>query len=75
SLSNSKDVICIANVQHNCVNSKCASFVNCAIHQERSKTTQVRKAVHHEPTRKYLLNTYLIHNYAHIRRALPPSLQ
>ncbi|KAI6138558.1 hypothetical protein BKA82DRAFT_158153 [Pisolithus tinctorius] len=69
------DVICVANVQHNCVDSKCASFVNRAIRQERSETTQVRKAVRHEPTRKYLLNTYSIHNYAHIRRALPPSLR
>ncbi|KIN97721.1 hypothetical protein M404DRAFT_98196, partial [Pisolithus tinctorius Marx 270] len=69
-----KDVICIVNVQHNCVDLKCASFVNHAICQERSKTTQVQKAIHHEPTRKYLLNTYSIHNYTHIRRALPPSL-
>ncbi|KAI5995587.1 hypothetical protein EDD15DRAFT_2134054, partial [Pisolithus albus] len=69
------DVICIANVQHNCIDSKCTGFVSSIIRQERSETTRTRAVTYHEPTHKYFLNMYSIHNYAHILATLPPSLR
>ncbi|KAI6001466.1 hypothetical protein EDD15DRAFT_2129322, partial [Pisolithus albus] len=69
-----KNFVCVVNVQHNCIDSGCAGSVYSTIRQERSETMRTRAAVCHEPMRKFFLNVYSIHNYAHILTTLPFSL-
>ncbi|KAF8837378.1 hypothetical protein BDN67DRAFT_909323, partial [Paxillus ammoniavirescens] len=69
------DIICGVNLQHNCTDSKCTQLVHHTIRQERVLTRQTKPVIRHEPTGKYLLNTYSIHNYAFIHAALPSSLR
>ncbi|KAI6008549.1 hypothetical protein EDC04DRAFT_2581982, partial [Pisolithus marmoratus] len=69
-----KDLVCVVNIQHNCIDSKCAGSIYSTVHQERSETMQTWTVICHEPTCKFLLNTYSIHNYTHIIATLPLSL-
>ncbi|KIK24424.1 hypothetical protein PISMIDRAFT_42168, partial [Pisolithus microcarpus 441] len=69
-----KDFVCVVNVQHNCIDSGCAGSVHSTICQERSETTRTWTVIRHEPTPKFFLNVYSIHNYTHILAALPLSL-
>ncbi|KAI6017560.1 hypothetical protein BKA83DRAFT_4015195, partial [Pisolithus microcarpus] len=69
------DFVCVVNVQHNCIDSGCAGSVHSTICQERSETTRTWTVIRHEPTPKFFLNVYSIHNYTHILAALPLSLR
>ncbi|KAF8417184.1 hypothetical protein L210DRAFT_3616068 [Boletus edulis BED1] len=69
------DILCGVNLQHNCIDAKCTKLVNRAIQQERTLTQRTKRIIQHEPTPKYFLNTFSIHNYSLIRAVVPPSLQ
>lgn len=49
--------------------------MNRAIRQERILTRRTERIIQHEPTPKYFLNTFSIHNYSFIQAVVPPSLQ
>ncbi|KAG1749584.1 hypothetical protein EDD22DRAFT_958012 [Suillus occidentalis] len=52
------DLICIVNLQHNCIDSRCTDAV-----------------MKHEPTPKFFLNVYSIHNYEYILLIVPDTLR
>jgi hypothetical protein len=71
-----QDIICVVNVQHNCFDSKCSEMSHRSSHQERtSNPSRVVQVMKHADTPLYLLNTHSIHNYVHIKKILPESLQ
>ncbi|KIJ13256.1 hypothetical protein PAXINDRAFT_32590, partial [Paxillus involutus ATCC 200175] len=65
------DILCIANLQHNCIDSKCTEHSDAYVRQERILTTRTKAVVKHQPTLLYFLNMYSIHNYDLIRSILP----
>ncbi|KAH7928239.1 hypothetical protein BV22DRAFT_974816, partial [Leucogyrophana mollusca] len=69
-----KDITCAVNVQHNCVDSQCVDIGHKRLRQERTETSRTTPIINHKPTPLYFLNTYSIHNYAHIRSAVPENL-
>ncbi|KAH9941761.1 uncharacterized protein BXZ73DRAFT_41717, partial [Epithele typhae] len=69
------DIICVINLQHDCSGSECNNFENSQVFQERLKSTRTRAVIKHNETNAYILNTHSIHNYDHIRSALPPALR
>ncbi|KIN94311.1 hypothetical protein M404DRAFT_109058, partial [Pisolithus tinctorius Marx 270] len=69
-----QNVLCAVNVQHNCVDSKCTKLSGHAIQQEWTVTRQIKHVIQHEPTQKYLLNAFSIHNYSFIHAVILPSL-
>ncbi|KAH9914360.1 uncharacterized protein BXZ73DRAFT_55012, partial [Epithele typhae] len=69
------DIICVINLQHDCSGSECTKFEDSQVLQERLKSTRTRTVVKHNETNAYILNTHSIHNYDHIRSALPPALR
>ncbi|KAH7881952.1 hypothetical protein F5I97DRAFT_1991269, partial [Phlebopus sp. FC_14] len=68
------DIICGINLQHSCTDSKCIQLAHHIIQQERALTKQTKPMIKHEPTDKYLLNTYSIHNHAFIHTTLSQPL-
>ncbi|KAG1855245.1 hypothetical protein F4604DRAFT_2042442 [Suillus subluteus] len=69
------DLICIVNLQHNCVDSRCTDFDQKPIRQERTETSQTKALIQHKPTPKFFLNVYSIHNYEHILLVIPDTLR
>ncbi|KAG2130585.1 hypothetical protein BD769DRAFT_1297329, partial [Suillus cothurnatus] len=68
------DLICIANLQHNCIDSQCADIYQKPLHQERTETSRTKAVMKHESTPKFFLNVYSIHNYEHILLIVPDTL-
>ncbi|KAG2752439.1 hypothetical protein P692DRAFT_20696577, partial [Suillus brevipes Sb2] len=68
------EIICIVNIQHDCVKSQCTDTSQCRIHQERTETAHTKSVIQHKSLLFYLLNAYSIHNYAQILSVIPPSL-
>ncbi|KAG1803360.1 hypothetical protein EV424DRAFT_1331009, partial [Suillus variegatus] len=60
------DLICIVNLQHNCVDSRCTDFDQKPIRQEWTETSVTKAVIKHKPTPNFFLNVYSIHNYEHI---------
>ncbi|KAG1786006.1 uncharacterized protein HD556DRAFT_1207162, partial [Suillus plorans] len=69
-----QEIVCIVNIQHDCVKSQCTDTSQCRLRQERTETTRTKSVIQHKSSLFYLLNAYLIHNYAQIRSVIPPSL-
>ncbi|KAG1724949.1 uncharacterized protein EDB91DRAFT_1012057, partial [Suillus paluster] len=67
-------IVCIVNVQHDCVKSQCTNTSQCCIRQEQTETAHTKSIIQHKSSPFYLLNAYLIHNYAQIRSVIPLSL-
>ncbi|KAG1723899.1 hypothetical protein EDB19DRAFT_1915867 [Suillus lakei] len=70
-----QEIVCIVNIQHDCVKSQCTDTSQCRLHQERTETTRTKSVIQHKSSPFYLLNAYSIHNYAQIRSVIPPSLR
>ncbi|KAG1851927.1 hypothetical protein F4604DRAFT_1883535 [Suillus subluteus] len=70
-----QEIVCVVNVQHDCVKSQCTETNQCHIHQERMETARTKSVIQHKSSLFYLLNAYSIHNYAQIRSVIPPSLR
>ncbi|KAG2051957.1 hypothetical protein BDR06DRAFT_1059597 [Suillus hirtellus] len=69
-----QEIICIVNIQHDCIKSLCTDTSQCRIHQEQNETARMKSIIQHKSSLFYLLNAYSIHNYAQIRSVIPPSL-
>ncbi|KAG1753108.1 hypothetical protein EDD22DRAFT_759773, partial [Suillus occidentalis] len=69
-----QDIICIANMQHNCLNVKCMDFSTKPLYQEQTQTHQMTSIIKHQQSPQYLLNSFSIHNYQHPHSLLPESL-
>ncbi|KAG2122906.1 hypothetical protein DEU56DRAFT_716858, partial [Suillus clintonianus] len=69
------EIVCIVNVQHDCVKSQCTGISQCHIRQERTETARMKSIIQHKSSPFYLLNAYLIHNYAQIQSVIPQSLR
>ncbi|KAG1876988.1 hypothetical protein C8R48DRAFT_539913, partial [Suillus tomentosus] len=69
------DIVCTVNVQHNCIDSKCANMRQQRMCQERIVTVRTKAVVEHQPTPHYFLNTYSIHNCNLIQMAIPETLR
>ena len=63
------------NVQHDCIASGCNKFRSVQVVQERIKTSQVRSVASHEASNHFVLNAHSLHNYQHIKAAVPPHLR
>ncbi|KAG1720090.1 hypothetical protein EDB19DRAFT_1604290, partial [Suillus lakei] len=68
------DIICVVNLQHNCLDSQCTDIHQKPVRQERIDTSRTRATVKHQPTPNFFLNVYSIHNYDHIQRVVPDTL-
>ncbi|KAG2055244.1 hypothetical protein BDR06DRAFT_882588, partial [Suillus hirtellus] len=69
------EIVCIVNIQHDCVKSLCTDTSQCRICQERNETARMKSVIQHKSSPFYLLNAYSIHNYTQIRSVIPPSLR
>ncbi|KAG1753908.1 uncharacterized protein EDB91DRAFT_1043935, partial [Suillus paluster] len=69
------DIICAVNIQHNCIDSKCADMRQQPIHQERIETARTKAVVQHQSTPHYFLNAYSIHNCDYIQMVIPETLR
>ncbi|KIO07593.1 hypothetical protein M404DRAFT_135795 [Pisolithus tinctorius Marx 270] len=69
-----QDIVCAANVQHNCVDSQCTVSGTKKIQQECLHTTWTAPTVKHKSMCEYLLNVYSIHNYKYIQELVPENL-
>ncbi|KAG1894191.1 uncharacterized protein F5891DRAFT_1195457 [Suillus fuscotomentosus] len=69
------DIVCTVNVQHNCIDSKCANMCQQRMCQEWIVTVRMKAVVEHQPTPHYFLNTYSIHNCNLIQMAIPETLR
>ncbi|KAH7931055.1 hypothetical protein BV22DRAFT_999145, partial [Leucogyrophana mollusca] len=67
-------IVCAVNIQHNCIDSQCIDTSQKKARQEHFETSKTTTIITHKPTVHYLLNTYSIHNYTHIRSVVPENL-
>ncbi|OBZ77222.1 hypothetical protein A0H81_02596, partial [Grifola frondosa] len=74
-VARSEDVLCVANVQHDCATACCPTTGTARVRQERAETTRMRPQVKHNPEPRYLLNTFSLHNYSTIAAAIPDHLK
>ncbi|KIK76328.1 hypothetical protein PAXRUDRAFT_170254, partial [Paxillus rubicundulus Ve08.2h10] len=70
-----QDVICVVNIQHNCVDSKCMDAGTKRVFQEYMVTSQIVSIIDHKPSHNFFLNTYALHNNIHIHALVPPNLR
>ncbi|KAG2087383.1 uncharacterized protein F5147DRAFT_588148, partial [Suillus discolor] len=68
------DIICVINLQHNCVDSQCTDTIEEPVHQERLETSRTKPIIQHKSTPHYFINAYSIHNYDHINSVIPEML-
>ncbi|KAG1736269.1 hypothetical protein EDD22DRAFT_745936, partial [Suillus occidentalis] len=69
------DIICVVNLQHNCVDSQCTDTISQPVRQERLETSRTKPIIRHKSTPHYFFNAYSIHNYDHIHLVLPEALR
>ncbi|KAG2346414.1 hypothetical protein BDR05DRAFT_878375 [Suillus weaverae] len=69
------DIICVVNLQHNCVDSQCTDTISQPVRQEWLETSCTKPIIQHKSTPHYFINAYSIHNYDHIHLALPEALR
>ncbi|KAH0825731.1 hypothetical protein J3R83DRAFT_9938 [Lanmaoa asiatica] len=67
-------VVCIVNIQHNCIDLKCMNMGTKSVWQERMETSRTTSVVNHKPSRNFFLNTYTLHNNVHLHALVPPNL-
>jgi hypothetical protein len=70
----SQDMVCVANLQHDCAAEGMCTLQHVAEHQERENTGPMQHVVQHLNSQQYRLNTQGLHGIKHICCALPPSL-
>jgi hypothetical protein len=70
-----KVIICGVNVQHDCIHSACDGVQDVQVVQANTITTKTRKVAVHKETTDYVLNMFSLHNYQHIKMAVPAHLQ
>ncbi|KAL6300161.1 hypothetical protein BKA93DRAFT_819596 [Sparassis latifolia] len=70
-----KDVICVVNIQHDCLMSGCKGLTQAPVRQENTETRKTRTVSNHAETASYVLNTYSLHNHQNIASALPDPLK
>ncbi|KAG1800249.1 uncharacterized protein HD556DRAFT_1216040, partial [Suillus plorans] len=68
------DIICVINLQHNCVDSQCTDTIKEPVRQEWLETSHAKPIIQHKSTLHYFINTYSIHNYNHINLVIPETL-
>lgn len=64
----------VANVQHNCIESRCSDTGTRRIFQERRETSITERTIKHTDDGVYILNMHALHNASLIRKVLPRSL-
>ncbi|KAG2153502.1 uncharacterized protein EDB93DRAFT_1239739 [Suillus bovinus] len=69
------NIICVINLQHNCIDSQCTDTLLQPVRQERLETSHMKRIIQHKATPHYFINTYSIHNYNHIHLAIPKMLR
>ncbi|KAG2120870.1 uncharacterized protein F5147DRAFT_563279, partial [Suillus discolor] len=69
------DIICIVNLQHNCINSQCTDTLEQHVRQEWIETSRTKPTIRHKSTPHFLVNAYSLHNYAHIHLVIPETLR
>ncbi|KAG2112621.1 uncharacterized protein F5147DRAFT_527444, partial [Suillus discolor] len=69
------DIICVINLQHNCVDSQCTDTIEEPVRQERLETSRTKPIIQHKSTPHYFINAYSIHNYDHINSVIPETLR
>ncbi|KAG2148962.1 hypothetical protein DEU56DRAFT_690332, partial [Suillus clintonianus] len=69
------DIICIVNLQHNCIDSQCTDTLQQHVHQERIETSRTKPIIRHKSTPNFLLNAYSLHNYTYIHLVVSKTLR
>ncbi|KAG1723624.1 hypothetical protein EDB19DRAFT_1609815, partial [Suillus lakei] len=69
------DIICVVNLQHNCLDSQCTDIHQKLVRQEWIDTSRTQATVKHQSTLNFFLNVYSIHNYNHIQHIVPDMLR
>ncbi|KIJ62748.1 hypothetical protein HYDPIDRAFT_93359, partial [Hydnomerulius pinastri MD-312] len=68
------DILFIANVQHNCHDTKCTPSGRRFRQQERMNSSVEEHYIEHKDDDNFLLNTHALHNAAVLRKTLPRHL-
>ncbi|KAH9899976.1 hypothetical protein C8Q73DRAFT_754715 [Cubamyces lactineus] len=69
-----EDIICVINVQHDCITGRCTSSGTEHIRQEREQSIRTRQVVKHTASTFFVINVTSLHNQRHLRNTLPPRL-
>ena len=67
-------LICLVNVQHDCIGAKCGPTGRKRRTQERTLTEIEEPFIEHNGDDHYIVNTHALHNAALLRKALPRHL-
>ncbi|KAF8588126.1 hypothetical protein K439DRAFT_1274388, partial [Ramaria rubella] len=65
------DVLCAANIQHDCSQFSCSLTASKVIQQERLDTACSCHTVKHGDDKHFVLNMASLHNYQQIAKVLP----
>ncbi|KAJ3932436.1 MAG: hypothetical protein NXY57DRAFT_894227, partial [Lentinula lateritia] len=63
---NPQDILCVANVQHNCYDSKCPVTRTGRVMKEREESTEKELQVEHTGSQSFILNTVQMRNSAYL---------
>jgi hypothetical protein len=69
-----QNIICSANVQHDCATSNC-TLVDSVVRQERLNSSRSKLTCSHLSTNRFIVNPYSIHNYRHVLPLIPHHLR
>ncbi|KAI0727442.1 hypothetical protein C8Q72DRAFT_444310 [Fomitopsis betulina] len=69
-----KSLICLVNVQHNCIDAKCGPTGRKKRKQERTLTDIEEPFLEHNGDERHIINTHALHNAALLRKILPRHL-
>ncbi|KAG2145797.1 hypothetical protein DEU56DRAFT_708851, partial [Suillus clintonianus] len=69
------NIICVINLQHNCLDSQCTDTLQQPVRQERLETRRTKPIIQHKSTPHYFINAYSIHHYDHIHLVIPEALR
>ncbi|KAI0311752.1 hypothetical protein OF83DRAFT_1068284, partial [Amylostereum chailletii] len=62
-----QDVLCIVNVQHNCMDHNCPLASTRTVWQERERTQVCLLEVAHKPTDDFIINTGQMRHSKHLK--------
>jgi hypothetical protein len=73
--SSHKEILCVANVQHDCTSGSNCGIRNVQEQQEHIITMRLQQLVDHAPNNSYFLNIHALHNYRYISALLLPNIR
>ncbi|KIM50584.1 hypothetical protein SCLCIDRAFT_54980, partial [Scleroderma citrinum Foug A] len=68
------DIICSANLQHDCFRANCQAIGQEEVRQEQELVGKTRSVIVHADEDFFVVNAHALHNAKYIRAALPHRL-